>query len=314
MSESIYTKQALVKFKLAQKLADYKVGDRLPTIGDLTEEFECSRGLTQNALNMLEERDAVKIQKRGVLGSFLLAIDYLRLWQESGQDYLIGLSPLPYTKRHEGLATAIYQLMDREEIKLHLAYLQGATVRADALLNGRAHFATMAENSARLLVEEHDRLEILLNLHDGSYLSGYAIYYNDPEWRNFDVLRVAYDPDSPDHAKLIMEYFGEKYQEEHRQKVEFMPIPYTRMAHELEAGVCDVSIFNKDNLSLRLPDIKISRDDIPLSEEEKRGTRASIVICKDNRLVANLLRSGLDIEELKAIQDKVVSGELPPIY
>lgn len=314
MNSSLYSKQGLIRIMLARRLFDLARGDRLPIIAELTEEFDCSRGLVQNAIAMLEETGAIVLNKRGSLGTFLVSTYYSKLWRETAWESIVGCSPLPYTKRHEGLATGIYSLMDKMGIPFRFAYMQGAETRAQAIMSGKFHFATMSKVAAQIICDREPSLHILMSLPPLSYLGGYAMAYRDKAWKEKKVLKVGIDSNSPDHALMIRSRFGAKYEAKTGQKVEFVPLPYTRMIEAMHSGLIDITIYNKDGLELGFVQAGAYVSDISLTDSEKDGTCAVILVSNEDYGLAPLLKDVLIMEKLLKTQNEVMEGKRTPIY
>ncbi len=314
MDERFYSKQGLVRMKLARKLLRGKPGDRMMTIDELTEEMNCSRGLIQTAIRDLEQSGALVLRKRGSLGTYLEEIRYKPLWEQTGWESLSGIAPLPYTKRHEGLATSIYQQMGRAEVPFHFAYMQSAQIRAEAVLHRKHHFATMSMAAAKLLIENEPQLCIALKLPAHTYLGGYAIGAIREEWTALPVLRVGIDPLSPDYFHLIHRHFDKNYERRSGQKIEFVAQPYSRMIELMQENKIDVTIYNQDTLELAFIREQFHTREILLSDEEREGTSAVFVVHREDYGMRSLLSDLIEVDAVVATQEAVAKGKMTPIY
>src|SRR5690554_2963093 len=175
----LYNKKGMVMMMLSRELLTYALGDRIDTISSYTKRFNTSRGVVQEVLNILEDEKAITRSKRGTLGTYLTKIDYKKLWEFTSWGVLTGVSPLPYTKKHEGIATAIYEEIEKRSIPFHFAYMQGAENRIRGILEEKYDFAVLGKESANKLIKKYKDLSIAMEFAPFSYLSGYVVLYKD---------------------------------------------------------------------------------------------------------------------------------------
>ena len=237
----IFNKKGIVMMMLSRELLAYSPGDRIDTIASYTKKFDTSRGVVQDVLNILENEKAISRAKRGTLGTYLEYIDYKKLWEFTSWGILTGVSPLPYTKKHEGLATAIYDQMGKKDIPFHFAYMQGAENRVQGVLQEKYDFAILSKESGRILVEKYNDLDIAMEFAPYSYISGYALIYKDEEVFKKKNIKVGRDLNSPDHVKWLKHLTEGK-------EVEFIDLQYTRMVPAIMEGTIDMTIYNKDTI------------------------------------------------------------------
>lgn len=303
----MFNKKGMVMMMLSRDLLSYSLGDRIDTIASYTKRFDTSRGIVQEVLNILEEEKAIIRSKRGTLGTYLDYIDYKKLWDFTSWGILTGVSPLPYTKKHEGIATAIYEQMEKREIPFHFAYMQGAENRIRGVLQEKYDFAVISKESAIMLMKKYDNLSIAMEFAPYSYLSGYAIIYKDKEVLNKEKIKVGRDLNSPDHIKWIEFLSGGK-------KVEFVDLQYTRMVPAIVNSIIDVTIYNKD--TIEKPEIlgNVHFEDAPINNEIGDETRAVLVINNKSYGVLNLLKQIINEESVNEIQKEVIDDLRIPVY
>ena len=97
---------------IANYLLSLKIGERMISTREIAEVFGASLGSVSTALNNLEEIGAVTISRRGRLGSFLEKKSYGLLWKVVENGPMVIALTLPTFSKSEGLATAIYSLLD----------------------------------------------------------------------------------------------------------------------------------------------------------------------------------------------------------
>lgn len=305
--KGLYNKKGLVTMKLARELLNYKIGDRIDTVGSYSEKFNSSRGIVQQSFLVLEHEKAIAREKRGTLGTFLNMIDYKRLWEYAGWGTLAGVSPLPYTKQHEGLATGIYCEMENGDIPFHFAYMQGAINRAKGLAENKYNFAVISKSSALNILEENKELNILMEFEPFTFLSGYVLLFKDIKYKDKETIKVGIDPNSPDHVHLIKETFKDK-------NIKLVNTLYTRMVPEIIYGNIDVTIYNKDTLANPLILGNVKFEELKLSKEAEDGTRAVILVNENDYGIANILKEIIHIDNVTEIMNEVIEGKRIPIY
>ena len=78
----------------------------------------------------------------------------------------MGAMPLPRGTQLEGLATAIYELMERRKIPFNFGYMAGAELRVTALLNRKYDFIIASKATANTVLQQcDDLLEVLQDVY-----------------------------------------------------------------------------------------------------------------------------------------------------
>lgn len=303
----IFNKKGIVMMMLSRELLAYSPGDRIDTIASYTKKFDTSRGVVQDVLNILENEKAISRAKRGTLGTYLEYIDYKKLWEFTSWGILTGVSPLPYTKKHEGLATAIYDQMGKKDIPFHFAYMQGAENRVQGVLQEKYDFAILSKESGRILVEKYNDLDIAMEFAPYSYISGYALIYKDEEVFKKKNIKVGRDLNSPDHVKWLKHLTEGK-------EVEFIDLQYTRMVPAIMEGTIDMTIYNKDTIEKSEITKGVEFMDVPINEIIGDETRAVLVVNNKSYGINNLLRQVIHMEAINKIQKEVMDNIRIPVY
>ncbi|EKN3007368.1 hypothetical protein PXH33_005550, partial [Escherichia coli] len=107
MRRTFIKKEGVVITTLARYLLGEKCGNRLKTIDELANECRSSVGLTQAALKTLESSGAIRIERRGRNGSYLVEMDNKALLTHVDINNVVCAMPLPYTRLYEGLASGL---------------------------------------------------------------------------------------------------------------------------------------------------------------------------------------------------------------
>lgn len=111
-ASNVYQKEGVVITTLARYLLGEKCGNRLKTIDELATECRSSVGLTQAALKTLESSGAIRIERRGRNGSYLVEMDNKALLSHVDINNVVCAMPLPYTRLYEGLASGLKAQFD----------------------------------------------------------------------------------------------------------------------------------------------------------------------------------------------------------
>lgn len=111
-ASNVYQKEGVVITTLARYLLGEKCGNRLKTIDELATECRSSVGLTQAALKTLESSGAIRIERRGRNGSYLVEMDNKVLLSHVDINNVVCATPLPYTRLYEGLASGLKAQFD----------------------------------------------------------------------------------------------------------------------------------------------------------------------------------------------------------
>ena len=280
---------------LAIEFLELNEGDRIKTVAELAETYETARGTIQSAIKFLKDQNALTLESRGHLGTFIKEINYIRLLELTGIKSLVGVMPLPYSKRYEGLATGICKCLNDSGVNTNLAFMRGSNHRLKALEDGRYDFAVTSRLTADFYLEQNKDIKIIKTFGDFSYVNEHIMVVS----KNFDGrfkkgTRVGIDTSSID------------------LEVEYVNLNYSQFITALKENEIDAAIWNLDDLQDRQDDIKF----MPLNREEKniKDTEAVIIANKRNSIVPALFSRVLDIEDVKEYQRLVMDKKIMPQY
>jgi hypothetical protein len=297
--------------ELHKRLANYfiplKEGDPLLSIREFTDLLGASLGSVSYVLNNLEEIGAVKINRRGRLGSFLEEKSLGVLWKIIEEGPLVIALTLPSFLKSEGLATAIYSLLDQASIETYLIFIRGSFNRIKALRSARCHATVMSLLAADEMCSENE--EIILKLPPQSFVTDHRVFYRVAPEKRSQPLRIGIDTDSFDLKYLTeLEFAGDQ--------VEFHPMTFSETDRNLEKSSVDATISNIDHLEHLISNEISSR---PLSARVQtligdRDTSAAFIIRTESIPVKIILQELLIPEAVLSIQQKVVDGLMVPRY
>lgn len=279
--------------------------ERIKTVTEYTKELKVSRGTIQNSIKYLVEIDAIQLESRGQLGTFLIKKDIKKLLKISGLDYMIGAMPLPYSKRYEGLSTAIIQSVENNlNIPINMSYMRGSKNRMEMVLSGRCDFAITSKFAALNSIKKNNNLEIIKEFGLYSYLSGHVIMYINENFTDIqDGMVAAIDKDSIDQENLTLSACEGK-------KIDFIYTTYSQFPENLESSKIDFAIWNGDELKNKHS--KILTKDLDINDSI--NTIATIVIDKRRIEIKKIIQDFIDIEFVKNIQKQVMENTVIPKY
>ena len=301
----LFSKNGLSTRELAKMCIPIQEGERIPTVTAIHEKTDVARGTIQNAIKLLQSSGAITLEARGHLGSFLIKKDMQILLQMAGVNAIVGVMPLPYSKRYEGFATGILTAMkNKYQVPAAMAYMRGAQKRIEMLLSGRYDFAIISQYAARELMNSGVEISAIKFFGKYSYVSKHIIAFRDSDAKEIvDGMRVGIDYQSVDHVKLTARMCGGKH-------VQYIPMGYHQILEKLEADVIDAAIWNEDEIT----DKHINMNYQPVPEEDEIDTEAVLVVSAKKPEMSKLLNEIIDVETVKDIQKRVLDGKMTPSY
>lgn len=307
LSERLYTKNGLAARSIARRLLSMAVGEQIPRVSDFASELSLGRGTVQGALRLLEEVGAIQLESRGHLGTYLVNRDVSLLWKVAGITQLMGVMPLPYSRKYEGLATGLVEAFSEIAVPFNLAFMRGSEHRLDALKNGRYDFAVTSRMVGELARKQMEGFHIAKRLGPSSFVSGHEIFFADrDEVAIRDGMRVGIDYSSPDQYMLTS-------YECRLLRVEFVEMNYMQLLDMLKEGVIDAAVWNKDEL--RYAEY-LGR--APFQTEHarhlSRAVSEAVLIVDGERPEVEQRIADLSIDTIHGVQRAVEQGQKFPCY
>ncbi len=286
---------------LARYLLGEKCGNRLKTIDELAAECHSSVGLTQAALKTLESSGAIRIERRGRNGSYLVDMDNRTLLKHVDINNVVCAMPLPYTRLYEGLASGLKAQFDG--IPFYYAHMRGADIRVECLLNGVYDMAVVSRLAAESYLAQ-DGLRITLALGPHTYVGEHQLICRKGE--SADVKRVGLDNRSADQKIMTEACFGNR-------DVELIDMPYHESLQRIAKGDVDAVIWNvvaEAELAV------LGLEATPLTNDPRflQATEAVVLTRAEDYAMQQLLRAVVNKEALLTHQQRVANGEQEPSY
>ncbi len=303
--EVLLSKNGFVTVTLAKEFLKYAVGDKIPTVSEISERFDLARGTVQNALKTLQVNDAVRIESKGHLGSYLIKKNMKVLLEFAGITSIVGVMPLPYSRRYEGLASGLLVAMENHyNIPASMAYMRGSKNRISMLLSNRYDYAILSKTAAQEIIEKYDNIQIVKSFGRYSYLSEHVVIFKNNKFKSIeDGMKVGVDSDSSDQKRLTETVCNGK-------KVEFVHVDYSQSLKRVLSGDIDAAIWNKDEIIDKLIEINY----IPIQDIYQSADEAVLVVDKNEPEMASLLDEIIDVNTVTNIQKLVLEGKITPSY
>jgi ABC-type amino acid transport substrate-binding protein len=303
--EQLFSKNGVAIIRIAKKLLSFMPGERIPNVSELANEMGTGRGTVQQALKKLEELKLIRLESRGHQGTYLMEIDLLKTWEMVSMSGMAALMPLPYSKRYEGLATGLRQVLEEAGLRLSLAYMRGAENRIQNLMNKRYDFVMTSLYAAEQAIKEGIKISIVMNFGTESYVSGHSLVFKEAANGQIeDGMRVGLDLESIDQKSLTEKVCEGK-------EVVFVPVPYSQMLSRLQDGHIDACVINSDEVQERYYAFKL----VPISFVQRNSnTEAVLVTREEDEKVFRHLFSLVDTKQILAIQNEVIKGIRHPNY
>jgi DNA-binding transcriptional ArsR family regulator len=296
------TRAGEASMQIGRRLIAAEPGDRLPTVSQLAGELGTGVGTVQRALAILTGSGLVELDPRGKRGTYVRAVDRPGLWRASGQGLLIGLMPLPYTRRYEGLATGLRAELERLAVPFSLAFMSGSRVRMEAMGSGQ-QFAVVSRLSAERALAEKRPITVCGDFGPGSYVGRHALVWATRARRR--KPRIGIDLNSDDQVELARREFGDG--------AEYIDVPYLQVLEHLRARRFDVTIWATDALEAA-DDLTVAEFTSPSAREALALSTSAAVVAAPRTLAVALLERELRGDVITSIQQQVLAGERVPSY
>ena len=303
--QMLLSKNGFATMKLAKEFLKYSIGSNIPTITDLCEEMDIARGTVQNSLKFLQTNKAIRLESRGHLGTFLIEKNTRILLEFSGITSIVGVMPLPYSKKYEGFASGLIAAMENQyNVPAYMAYMRGAVNRIGMLLSDRYDYAVLSKYAANQFLKKNDSIMIVKSFGINSYLSEHiVIFHNKDIHEILPGMKIGIDADSIDQKDLTEKVCK-------GIDVTFVQTEYSQILEKVISGDIDAAVWNKDEITDKF--VKINY--IKVAQENSEDTEAVIVVSKDKPELAILLNEIIDVDSVVNIQKLVLDGKITPSY
>jgi hypothetical protein len=292
--------------ELARRFITFEEGSRLPTVRALAERAGTSPSSIHQAIARLEKAGAIRVERRGRLGSFLASHALGALWALGVGGPLVIALPLAGSRRYEALATAIKAQFTGAGLEVFLIFVRGSRQRLRALQEGRCHLAVMSAFAVSELCG-HGECSVL-ELPPDTFNTGHRVFYSATPPRDRPI-RALVDRDSVDQQGITtLEFLG--------TDTEFLPARNDQFPLLLEGGQGDAAVWTLDEMQVRWPPGILDR---ALSERVvarigDTDRRAALVARSADSDVLLAIARAIDPDEFQRIQAEVLARRMVPEY
>jgi hypothetical protein len=286
---------------LAASLLTINPGQRIPTFNQLIESSNFSRGTLQNAMQRLEDIQAITLAKKGHLGTYLVDKNLDSLLRFLGISYVGGIMPIPYTKKYEGLATGLLNTFSRpgHSLSADIVYMRGSAKRIASVESGRYDFGITSKLSALTAINKGAAIEILNDFGAGSWLTSHALFFRDPKTKEVqNGMRLGIDRSSLDHVELTKKAAS-------GHDVQFIDLNYNQIMKMISEDQIDAAVWNVDNLMEHHSNANYKHFHYSDTSDD---SSAVMVISQANTIVKSILNEFVDVNFVRAQQQEVIDG------
>ncbi len=291
--------QALIN--LSKYFLNFEIDEKIDTISTCSTMLQLSVGTIQKAMKQLEELNGIKLKRKGHLGTYIEDINYSILLKLSGAESLVGVMPLPYSKRYEGLASGIKKEVSKL-VPLYFAHMRGANTRLTYLQKGMYDFAIVSKLAAKEYIKKDNNLHIAIEFPQGTYVKSHGLIY-----KNENIKRIGVDKSSLD------QYFLTKLNFQNNEDYEIVDVNYSEIFELINKGYIDGAIWSIDNEE-KITKAGLKYRELDKKEENIDGTKAVMLIDKEKFHLEKILNKVVSIENIKEHQINVVEGREIPSY
>jgi hypothetical protein len=305
---SLLSKHGAVMVEIAREILALSPGNRLSTVRQFANRLGVSIGTVQIALRSLVEKGAIAPLSRGRSNSILQGCDYPLLWTISIGRPLVGLMPLPWSRRVEGLATATRRQFDAHPIDLSLRFMRGSLNRMQALTSLQCDWAVSSRFAAETAHAHGFYIDIIHSFGPESFSAKHAIVFRNSIGTDLGGgLRVGIDNSSLDHAFMIHSVCNGK-------NVILVDIKYSQGLKLLASKQIDATIWSQEDVPIEME----ARNVIPLNHFQIQNfewlDEATFFVRHGDVETANVLRDVLNLDNTRKIQMEVVALAQSPDF
>jgi len=305
--EVLFSKNGLAAKQIAQMLIPINEGEQIPRVEDFVKQLSIGRGTVQGALKVVEGLNAVKLESRGHLGTFVVKRNLHLLKEIAGVGELMGAMPLPYSTLYEGLATGLIEVSGQLMNGINLVYMRGSKERIEGLKSRRYDFIVLSQLAADEEIKHDDQLTIGLNFGRKTYVTSHKVFLADPKKKKIESgMRVGIDYSSLDQLKITLLECA-------NIDVELISINYMQLFENLQNGTLDAAVWNSDESRSVKAFKQVNFQSEQARTIAEKATTSVILIEKEREEVLNYF-SQLDKDKVKQIQQLVVEYKKIPHY
>lgn len=292
-----YKKSWLISTKIARELIGLEEGDRLPTIAEYAQRFDSSRGIVQNALANFQTQEAVGLEKRGKVGTFITHLDLPKLFSLADLRYITASMPPPLNPYFSSLATGVCASIADCPATFNFGFMHSSESRAQALVRRVYDFVIVSYHSAQELVKKYPELEIARVLKKSVYSPPFILCSNRKGVRSIsDGDRIVADPKSNDQYDVTMRLCKGK-------NVTMIHETYLATRHVYNSGRADFIVQREDEYKK-----KDTEEWIPIRNQNLGITYPAVLVNSANYGMDTIVQRYLNDDTISHVQQEVQAG------
>lgn len=299
--DSLMNKCGIASIKLSKMFLDLEVDTRIPTVTEISTNYNLPRGTVQNAIKNITDLKAIKLQAKGSKGTFLVEKNTKILLEIIGVNDLAGIMPFPYTRRHDGLASGFIKSLETSELPVYIAYMSGSVKRLKMVEQKRYDFTIVSKLLATKYIEKYGNLKILIEFGNYTYLSRYVICFSNKMKNEIeDGMKIGINEEaivSYDITKDLCE----------NNNVNFVETKHTQAIDKILTGDLDAIVIDLDEIEDR--DLPVHYVEVE-SLNDGYENEAVLVTLEDSLVPESYLKSLIDKDVVLETQKLVVEKNL----
>jgi len=279
---------------IAKELLACQPGQKIPTTHELANKFSVGYGTIEKAMSALKEMEAVKVQPKGQMGTYLLEKNSAALWSIMDSGPIKGSLPLPNTLEFQGLATGLTVSLKEKGVDCNFTVKNGAKLRINELVNNQCDFVICSHQAAAWGREMHANLMILGSFDDKSYYGDMIILCGKNAPADMKEWKIGVDETSLDH----IEFTNTLFEGNTKVKVMYMHSPYL-----IADGVIDAAVWHSSQLipTMLIDTLTFRHVDYEGKRQGINSMAGAILVNKDRGEVVSLLEELCDIGRILEI-------------
>ncbi|MGP4081593.1 YhfZ family protein [Pseudalkalibacillus sp. R45] len=285
----------------------YNIGERIPTTPVLAEKFTAGYGTIDKAMTALKEMEAIKVQPKGQMGTYLLEKDTALLWSIMDRGPVKGSLPIPSTLEFQGLASGIARTLKSKNIAYTFSFNNGSSKRINELLNHQCDFILLSHQAADLAQQKWANLEIIKTFDEKSYYEDMIVLCNSTAVKEVEEWRIGVDNTSLDHITFSDRVFPQNTKEE----VMYMHIPYLIADGVIDAAVWHSSQLVPTKLIHTLTYYPVQYEE---NNSEVKNMAGAIMVNTDRKENYAFLSEMFNNDKILKIQKEVMTRIITPYY
>jgi len=304
-------KNNLKRDEILRRLSAYFIslepGSEIETVRAIAASMQVSTGIISEVITLLEELGAIRIERRGKLGSYLIDQSASLLWKTAIQEPLVIAHTLPSNRRYEGLAAALKEVFQQAGIEIFFTFIRGSCTRLKALRNRSCHVAIMSQFAAEGMLGESENMAVVLNA--GSFVKAHRLYIRSDLEGNKACLSAAIDPDSYDQMHISQIEFKNR-------SIQYKKITFMNIHRYLDEKEVDMAVWTEEDMQGFLSSQIVMRKLSDTTEKilDRRNTKAALVVRSDDFATEQLIKKTIVNNALSSIQQEVIKGKRIPEY